>query len=78
MSGAPAQKSAVVWKHIGLYGHSTGTFRAEPSGVLWKAATLQDGIVPTTRSISADILRKGSVAQWTVFGRSAHLVRSGN
>lgn len=73
MSGKPATKSAVAWKHIGLYGHSTGTFRAEPSGVLWKAATLQDGIVATTRSIPADILRKGGVAQWTVFGRSAHL-----
>jgi len=65
--------SGVVWKHIGLHGHSVGTFACEDNRVLWKSAISgrdDDVGSSTTKSIPADKL---SGAQWTVFGSSGHL-----
>lgn len=62
----------VVWKHIGLHGHSVGTFACEQARVIWKSAMSgrDDNEVSTTKSIPASVL-KGAL--WTVFGKSGHL-----
>lgn len=31
-------QSVVTWKHIGLHGHSVGTFRCFPDRIVWKSA----------------------------------------
>ena len=55
---------AAVWKHIGLHGHSVGSFTCEPNRVVWKSAIEEN----SSKSI-------GNIqqAQWTVFGQSGHL-----
>lgn len=62
---------SVVWKHIGLHGHSVGTFTIETGGVRWKSAmnTADDDVV-ITKMLPSDTL---TGAKWTVFGRSGHL-----
>eukprot|EP00977_Amphora_coffeiformis_P016803 scaffold5317_cov160-Amphora_coffeaeformis.AAC.11 len=62
----------VIWKHIGLHGHSVGTFACEGHKIIWKSALTgrDDSEYATTKSIPAAAL-KG--AQWTVFGKSGHL-----
>jgi len=64
--------SSVVWKHIGLYGHSVGTFICEPKQIIWKSALTNrdDTVSGTTKTIPAVALKN---ALWTVFGRSGHL-----
>jgi hypothetical protein len=63
----------VVWKHIGLNGHSVGTFICEGGRIVWKSAiTGRDEDVGTTTSRSLPSGQLAS-AQWTVFGRSGHL-----
>jgi hypothetical protein len=57
-----------MWKHIGLHGHSVGTFILDDNGIQWKSA-LSDAS-STTRSIPGD---KIDAAYWTVFGKSGHL-----
>jgi len=61
---------AAVWRHIGLYGHSVGTFSADPNAIQWKSPTLSDNSITTIRVLPADTLKE---AKWTVFGRSGHL-----
>jgi len=58
--------------HIGLHGHSVGTFIAEPRGIRWKSAlnTDDDDNVILSRFLPSKSLTGG---QWTVFGRSGHL-----
>jgi hypothetical protein len=68
MSAAP-----VLWKHIGLHGHSVGTFACEPSRVVWKSALSgrDDGAeASTTKAVPAAAVR---AAHWTIFGKSGHL-----
>jgi hypothetical protein len=66
MSAAP-----VIWKHIGLHGHSVGTIVCEPARVVWKSAlTGRDDEASTTKSIPAATVR---AAHWTLFGKSGHL-----
>jgi hypothetical protein len=60
-----ANDTAVVWKHIGLHGHSVGTFSCTGNAVTWKSAGSDDAI-----AIRAEKLRG---AQWTVFGKSGLL-----
>jgi len=63
----------VVWKHIGLRGHSVGTFSCEPEKIAWKSAISPgdvDDNVSMSRSIPKSAL-KG--AEWTVFAKSGHL-----
>ena len=62
----------VVWKHIGLYGHSVGTFSCEAKAVVWKSAisSRDDSVSGTTKTIPAVAL---SGALWSVFGRSGHI-----
>ncbi|GAX14828.1 structure-specific recognition protein 1 [Fistulifera solaris] len=66
----------VVWKHIGLHGHSMGTLSLTKERITWKGAltgggTADDDFQGTmVRNIPA-LSIKG--AQWTVFGRSGHL-----
>lgn len=64
--------SATSWRHIGLHGHSVGTFAIEPSGIRWKSAmnTDDDDVTTLTKILPADTI---TGAKWTVFGRSGHL-----
>lgn len=70
---ASTSGSNVLWKHIGLHGHSVGTFSCDDGKVVWKSAiTGRDADVGshTTRTIPAAMIR---TAKWTIFGRSGHL-----
>jgi hypothetical protein len=61
--------SAAVWQHIGLHGHSVGTFGCDESGIVWKSALFgreDDSGSRSARSIPKDAI---AGAQWTVFGR---------
>ena len=66
--------NAVVWKHIGLHGHSVGTFSCNEDKLVWKSAiTGRDddiGGSATSRSVPSNQI---AGALWTVFGRSGHL-----
>lgn len=62
-----------MWKHIGLHGHSVGTFACEGERIIWKSAITgreDDHGTATSRSLPSEHL--ASVG-WTVFGRSGHL-----
>lgn len=62
---------ASVWKHIGLHGHSVGTFAAHEDGIQWKSALYgQDEAASSTRKIPKDSI---AAAQWSVFGKSGHI-----
>ena len=63
---------STTWKHIGLHGHSVGTFLCAEAGVQWKSALYgrDDTGGASTRSIAKDSIEK---AAWTVFGKSGHL-----
>jgi len=60
------------WMHIGLHGHSVGTFTAESRGIRWKSAlnTDDNDNITLSRFIPYKSITGG---QWTVFGRSGHL-----
>lgn len=69
--------TTVVWKHIGLHGHSMGTLTLTKERLTWKGALTggtaydEDNYAGTmVRSVPAKLLAS---AQWTVFGRSGHL-----
>ena len=60
-----------VWKHIGLHGHSVGTFAVNEGGIQWKSALYgQDEAGSSTRKIPKDAI---AGAQWSVFGKSGHI-----
>lgn len=59
-----------VWKHIGLHGHSVGTFGCEDGGIKWTSALSNETVKGSTRSIPKDAMTS---AQWTVFGKSGHI-----
>jgi hypothetical protein len=70
---ATTEGDTTLWKHIGLHGHSVGSFACEPGGIKWKSALFgrDDNVTSgAARSIPKDAITN---AQWTVFGRSAHL-----
>jgi hypothetical protein len=70
---ATVEGDTTLWKHIGLHGHSVGTFACETGGIKWKSALFgrdDDVTSGAARSIPKDAIVN---AQWTVFGRSAHL-----
>jgi POB3-like N-terminal PH domain len=70
----------VIWKHIGLHGHSVGTLVFEPDQMVWRSAvaasTANDdddnalGVSGSSRTIPKSAL---SACYWTMFGRSGHL-----
>jgi len=71
-----AESEVVVWKHIGLRGHSVGTFRCEPDRIVWKSAIVNEDDRAYSRVIPRSALRTesgGGGALWTVIGRSGHL-----
>lgn len=59
-----------LWKHIGLHGHSVGTFRLDENGIQWKSALYGSEETSTTRNIPKDVIL---AASWSVFGKSGHL-----
>ena len=64
---------AVLWKHIGMHGHSVGTFACENERIVWKSAITgrdDDHLTSSTRIIPKAQL---AGAQWTIFGRSGHV-----
>ena len=70
MALANPSKNPIKWRHIGLYGHSVGTFTADPSAIQWKSPTLEAESILTIKILPANTLK---AAKWTVFGRSGHL-----
>lgn len=70
--GDTQDDGSVLWKHIGLYGNSVGTFICEPKQIVWKSAlsSRDDNVSGTTKTIPAVALKD---ALWSVFGRSGHL-----
>ena len=64
---APSESGATTWKHIGLHGHSVGTFATTEGGIQWKSAL--SGTVSTKNIPKGNIEKAG----WTVFGKSGHL-----
>jgi hypothetical protein len=71
---AATEGGATTWKHIGLHGHSVGTFVCSEAGVQWKSALYgredAGGGTVSTRSIPKNSIEK---AAWTIFGKSGHL-----
>ena len=73
--------SSNSWLHIGLHGHSVGTFQCEAKGIIWQSAnnsinnnnntSNSDDDLVLSRFIPAKAL--ASPAQWSVYGRTAHL-----
>jgi hypothetical protein len=68
-----AEGDIAIWKHIGLHGHSVGTFGCDVSGLKWKSALY--GQNDAAGSQSARIIPKDAIvsAQWSAFGKSGHL-----
>ena len=66
------QTSTVVWKHIGLHGHSVGALSCEAKGIVWRSALISrdDSVSGTSKTIPSVALK---AALWTVFGRSGHV-----
>jgi len=68
------EDGAATWKHIGLHGHSVGTFACTEAGVQWKSALYgrddAGGGTSSTRTILKNSMEK---AAWTIFGKSGHL-----
>ncbi|KAL3937930.1 MAG: hypothetical protein SGBAC_007052, partial [Bacillariaceae sp.] len=60
-----------VWKHIGLHGHSVGSFTMTEEGVQWRSALFgQEEATSAVRKIPKDAIK---TALWSVFGKSGHL-----
>jgi POB3-like N-terminal PH domain/Structure-specific recognition protein (SSRP1) len=64
--------TTVVWKHIGLHGHSVGSLSCESKGIVWRSAlaSRDENVSGTSKSIPSVAL-KGAL--WTAFGRSGHV-----
>ena len=72
---AASEGGTASWKHIGLHGHSVGTFTCAEAGVQWKSALYgrEEGVATvstSTRNIPKNNIEK---AAWSVFGKSGHL-----
>jgi hypothetical protein len=59
-----------VWKHIGLHGHSVGSFACEEGGIKWTSALTHGSVQAITKSIPKDAITS---AQWTPFGKSGYI-----
>lgn len=60
-----------VWKHIGLHGHSVGSFTMSEEGVQWRSAMYgQEETSAAVRKIPKDAIK---TAFWTIFGKSGHI-----
>lgn len=69
-----SSSSANSWMHIGLHGHSVGTFSADSKGIFWLSAANNnsgDDDVVLSRFIPANAI--ASPAQWTLYGRTAYV-----
>lgn len=64
--------SKSIWKHIGLHGHSVGTFVCDPSGIQWDSAlaTNNDPGISLKRNVPKDTIK---AASWSVFGKSGYI-----
>ncbi len=62
----------ITWMHIGLHGHSIGSFTLDPTnGIRWKSAlNTDDDDVILSKSIPSTNIHS---ATWTVFGKSGHI-----
>ena len=62
-----------VWKHIGLHGHSVGTFACGDNGIKWVSALSgkdNDEMISSTRNVPEQAIAS---AQWSIFGKSGHV-----
>jgi len=62
--------STGLWKHIGLHGHSVGTFSCEDGGIKWTSALTHESVQGSTKSVPKEAITS---AQWTAFGKSGHI-----
>jgi hypothetical protein len=64
-----ASQNKTAWKHIGLHGHSVGTFTCDDAGIVWHSAlaTNNDAGFSLKRSIPKAAI---SSAQFSVIGKS--------
>jgi structure-specific recognition protein 1 len=61
-----------MWKHIGLYGHSVGSFILEDDRIVWRSAlSSAEASLVEAKVIPKDKLKR--VALWTVFGKAGLL-----
>ncbi|VEU37919.1 unnamed protein product [Pseudo-nitzschia multistriata] len=71
---ASSEGGTSLWKHIGLHGHSVGTFACTDAGIQWKSSLYgredTGGLSASTRNVPKDSIEK---AGWSVFGKSGHL-----
>lgn len=66
-----SESQPVSWMHIGLHGHSIGSFTIDTNGIRWKSAlNTDDDDVILSKSIPATNIHS---ATWTVFGKSGHV-----
>ena len=61
-----------VWKHIGLHGHSVGTFACDDAGIIWNSALAgkNDTGISLKRTIPKDAILS---AQFSTIGKSGHV-----
>jgi POB3-like N-terminal PH domain len=59
-----------VWKHIGLHGHSVGSFACEEGGIQWTSALTHGSVQAITKSIPKEAIKS---VLWTVFGKSGYI-----
>ena len=72
---ATTENGISSWKHIGLHGHSVGTFALTDAGISWKSALYGRDADGAGGTSSTRNIPKAAMAnvQWTVFGKSGHL-----
>lgn len=72
---ATKENGTTSWKHIGLNGHSVGTFACSEGGVQWKSAMYGRGDDAGGGTVSTRNVPKAALegALWSVFGKSGHL-----
>ncbi|KAL3925224.1 MAG: hypothetical protein SGILL_000549 [Bacillariaceae sp.] len=70
---ATTENGVTSWKHIGLHGHSVGTFSCLEEGIQWKSALYgrdDEASRASTRNVPSANIGK---ALYTVFGKSGYL-----
>ena len=67
-----SSQQSITWMHIGLHGHSIGSFTLDPDdGIRWKSAlNTDDDDVILSKSVPSTNIHS---ATWTVFGKSGHI-----
>jgi structure-specific recognition protein 1 len=66
-----SSQQPVSWMHIGLHGHSIGSFTIDTNGIRWKSAhNTDDDDVILSKFVPVSNIHS---ATWTIFGKSGHV-----